>query len=97
MSKAIEPRTNGDRVEKVIDGARKRIAERVKWARENPDEAAVAVAPALLAWHLSLKYDMSLADHLLITETGFAVGRLALSAYQEWKARPARPAVREVA
>ena len=97
MSKAIAPRTNGDRVEKVVGVARKRLAEGVTWAREHPDEAVVAGLPVLLAWHLSLKYDMSLPDHLLITETSFALSRFALSAYQDWKARPARPAVREVA
>lgn len=96
MSKAVAPRTNGDRIEQAVDRAKKKLAGDVAWAREHPDEAAVRALPVLVAFRLSFKYDMDLIDHMLITQLGFQFGDLALKAYREWKARPARPPLKEV-
>lgn len=94
--KQVQPRTNGDRVQSVIDGVKGAAGQLAAEAREHPDEALVAVLPVLFAWRLSFKYRMDLADHLLLSElAGTVLGPVLLKAYREWKARPARAALKE--
>ena len=95
--KQVQPRTNGDRVDEVTGRVRERAGELLAWAAEHPDEAAVAVLPVVAALYLSAKYDMDFADHMVIGEAAQALSLLALKAYREWKARPARPSLKEVA
>lgn len=96
-AKAIAPRTNGDQVEAIVGRAKTRLAERAQWAQAHPDEVLVVTLPVLIAWRLSFRYRMNLGDHLLITETSYAVSRVLLKEYREWKTRPARAALKEVA
>ena len=82
-------RTNGDRIQPVVDRMKKVLVEGARQAREHPDEAVVAVVPMVFALHFSIKYDMSVIDHVLVTQVGQQLGFLALRAYREWKTRPA--------
>jgi hypothetical protein len=96
--KQVQPRTNGDRVQSGIDRVKRAAVGLAGEAREHPDEALVAVLPVLFAWRLSLKYQMDFADHLLLSElAGTVLSPVLLKAYREWKARPARPILKEVA
>jgi len=85
-AKVIEPRTNGDRVDRAVHELTAQI-------REHPDEVVVGALPIVVALHLSIKYDMKFADHMVITQAGWYAGLALARAYREWKTRPARPSL----
>lgn len=96
MTEDTAAKTHGDRVDRAIERVKKGFADDIRLAREHPDEVLVRVLPAAAAFHLSAKYDMDLADHVLITQAGWHLGELLVKAYRQWKTRPARPSTEEV-
>ncbi len=89
MTKAIAPRTNGDRVQPVVDRGRKLLAGGIQWAREHPDEAVTAIAPCLLLAAATRRHSLTFAEALIISEVGYWSGLAALQQYRQWKTRPA--------
>jgi len=96
VTKSIAPRTNGDRVQPVVDRAKQVLAEGVAWAREHPDEAFVTVAPWVLLALATRRHALTYAEALIVSEVGYWSGLLVLQQYRQWKTRPARPSLREV-
>jgi hypothetical protein len=96
MTKAITPRTNGDRVQPFVDRGRKLLAETVRWAREHPDEVAVSAAPLLMLATATRRHPLGWAEAALVAEVGYWSGVAMCAQYRQWKTRPARPSLKEV-
>jgi hypothetical protein len=96
VTKAVAPKTNGDRVQPVVDRAKELLAEGVQWAREHPDEAFVAVAPWVLLTLAPGRLHLTYAEALVVAEVAYWGGVALCAQYRQWKTRPARPSLREV-
>jgi hypothetical protein len=90
--------TNGDLfIRPAVERAKKAAAEAFSYAREHPDEAAVALAPVLMLMAATRRHKLSYPEALLISEIGFWAGVLAAQRFREWKDRPAAaPRLRKV-
>ena len=96
MSKAITPRTNGDRVQPYVDRGKKALAELGQWAREHPDEVAISVAPVLMLATATRRHRLNFAEAVIVSEVGYWCGVALCQQYRQWKTRPARPSLKEV-
>lgn len=89
--------TNGDFVQPVVEAAKAHVTAIREWAREHPDEACVAVAPALAVVLSTRRHQLSFPEALLLSELGYWCGVLALREYRRWKSQPAgRPRLEKV-
>ena len=89
MTKSVAPKTNSDLVQPVVDRAKSAVAEGLKWARENPDEVLVTVAPMLAVAYATRRHALTTAEDFIAFEVGYWCGQLALQQYRQWKTRPA--------
>lgn len=92
----IDRRTNGDRIQPLVDGARAGVAEFAQWAREHPDEFAVALTPALLLGLATGRHALNFRERLVIAVTASYTSETLLHSYQRWKSRPAGPVLKKV-
>jgi len=98
VTKAVAPKTNGDRIQPVVDRGRKLLAEGIQWAREHPDEVVIDIAPWVLLALATKRHQLTYGEALIVSEVGYWSGLAALQQYRQWKTRPAtgRPTLKEV-
>ncbi len=87
LPESFAPRTNGDRVQPVVDR---------EWAREHPDELAVTAAPFLMLTMATRRHKLGVAEAVLISEVAYWGGLAMCAQYRQWKTRPVRPSTEEV-
>ena len=87
----IEKATNGDRIEPLVDKAKTAGRALVAYAREHPDEVAIAVTPLLLTMWATRRHKLNGLESALLAESGYWCGVLLAKEYRAWKSRPAAP------
>jgi hypothetical protein len=89
-------RTNGDMIAPAVAQVKKIAGQLAAHFRENPDEAAVALAPWLMLAAATRRHKLNFAEAALVSEVAFWAGVFAVHAYQDWKAQDAIPFLRSV-
>jgi len=87
----IEKRTNGDRVQPVIDGVKKAVRELAAYIREHPDELAIAALPVLALTWATRRHRLSALEGAVVAEVSYWCSVSLVREYRAWKARPAGP------
>lgn len=87
----IEKATNGDRIEPLVGKAKAGGRALVAYAREHPDEVAVAAAPMVLTMLATRRHRLNAVEAALVAEVGYWCGVLLAREYKAWKSRPAAP------
>jgi hypothetical protein len=87
----IEKATNGDRIQPVVDRTKVLARAGLAYAREHPDEVAVAAAPIVLTMLATRRHKLNAVEAALIAEVGYWCGVLLAREYKAWKSRPAAP------
>jgi hypothetical protein len=60
-----------------------------QWARDNPDEVCVGVAPVVAVVFSTRRHRLSFTEAFLLSEVGYWCGLLAVREYRRWKSQPA--------
>lgn len=87
--KALEKKTNGDYVQPLVDRFRSRTGELVAYAREHPDEVAIAAAPLIVLTLATMRHNLTFPETVAVSQAGYWCGVLAAKQYRAWKAEPA--------
>lgn len=80
--------TNADVIQPSVDHVKKAARLAVEWARDHPDELAVAAVPAVLLTLATARHRLNLPERVLLSQCGYWAGVLAVDRYRAWKTEP---------